>query len=252
MRRENDSGANVQEKIVPALHHGGPPESADVAVSTLGADRLTVWALPPGRTSSGVGYGGQSLREWTEHRSQPFQASQRLVKLTWGPTSGGRCCKRWCGTNDCTPSGTTATERRPACPPFGWCVCVRRCFARKCLNRSLVGTRNILDSSLWVSGYGWPSLEVNNANDIVMSYQRAGENIFYEARYSVYPSAGPDILPSSVLKQANTPGTILRTRTNHRGRQHQKCAAGRLDITGTGLTCSTTTPSGSSRSTRSK
>jgi hypothetical protein len=87
---------------------------------------------------------------------------------------------------------------------------------------------NILDPPGWRSGYGWPSLEVNHVNDIVMSYQRAGEHVFYEARYSVYPGAGPDIMPSNVLRQGEHPvGTANDT--------EESDPAGRIDISGSSV-----------------
>ena len=244
VRREGDGGANVQRKIVPARHHGGSSGFSQTwLVSTLGSDRLTMWVLPAWQPV---------LWGW-DVPVTPFVRGQEAEQPAVVGIPTPRRINLGTNVGRLMLNAVVRNDRLHAVwhDCHGMSVCestirlVRLCPPWLCPNgvvevdRSF-GTRNILEPASWVSGYGWPSLAVNNANDIVMSYQRAGRNVFYEARYSVYPNSGPDILPSNVLKKGEytlgtefIPGTdpCIDVETGSTA----DCAAGKLDISGSAV-----------------
>jgi hypothetical protein len=51
--------------------------------------------------------------------------------------------------------------------------------------------------------YGNPAIAVTNQGDMGIVYMRAGKTVFPEARYSLYPGDGADILKSRLLKRGD-------------------------------------------------
>jgi hypothetical protein len=88
------------------------------------------------------------------------------------------------------------------------------------------GLRNAFDD--WPSDfvyYGVPAVEVNVDGDMVVAYQRSGEQVYPEARYSVYRSGGPDILPSRALQKGDFP-------FGANAKPGEQKAVGNLDVAG--------------------
>jgi hypothetical protein len=84
------------------------------------------------------------------------------------------------------------------------------------------GERGPGDGPNDVVAYGWPAMDVNNAGTIVIGYQRTGQTVFPEARFTVRFANDSDNRPSYVLKKGTYPLGVPGA-TN---------AAGRLDISG--------------------
>jgi hypothetical protein len=71
----------------------------------------------------------------------------------------------------------------------------------------LFGPRDLLDAAGTVVYYGYPSVEVNKAGDVVVTYTVAGNKNFLSTRYAVRPHGTTSFLPSAVLKAGQTPAT---------------------------------------------
>lgn len=73
------------------------------------------------------------------------------------------------------------------------------------VDRYFGGNSTFYDSPSARIAYAFPAVEVNKNGDMVVVYGRAGLSIYPEVFYSVYPAAGPDVLPSRRLRQGEAP-----------------------------------------------
>jgi hypothetical protein len=55
--------------------------------------------------------------------------------------------------------------------------------------------------------YGWPAVEVNRDGDMAIVYSRTGTTIYPEMRYSMYYNNEPDIRPSRLIKNGESPNS---------------------------------------------
>jgi hypothetical protein len=118
-------------------------------------------------------------------------------------------CTVWAGTTPCTPS-IKLWQIDPATNS----VVIDRSF----------GERGPGDGPTDVVGYGWPMMDVNKDDTIVIGYQRSGPTVFPEARYSVRFATDQDMRPSHVMHAGSYPlGPPIAA---------EQSDVGRLDVTG--------------------
>jgi hypothetical protein len=71
----------------------------------------------------------------------------------------------------------------------------------------LFGPRDAVDAAGTVVYYGYPWVEVNKWEDLVVTYTSSGNKNFLSTRYAVRPHGQTAFLPSAALKQGTVPAT---------------------------------------------
>jgi hypothetical protein len=205
---KNPDGSPASGLIQPAHHHGSSGGST-FFVSTQNP-RVIVWRLrnhlTPSQVLENVAVPVTPFDFPTVDRAQQKNSSDTI----WLTNPGNEALKAvyrdgnlYAVFNDAAPWFTAGT--------FDASIRLVRLNVTQFPNVSLTVDRYFGGNSAFYDqpnariSYAFPSVEVNKAGDAVVVYGRAGASIYPEVSYSVYPAAGPDILPSRRLRQGEAP-----------------------------------------------
>jgi hypothetical protein len=133
----------------------------------------------------------------------------------------GSDCRSWSGATECVAAirlFRVNVSQFPTPPPTGPSDRIDRTF----------GERNVYtDPADAIVYYGWPWIEVNSEGTMVLSYNRTGNTVFPEARFSVRTPDEPDLQPSYVLHKG--------TYTLGKQMEPDDPSAGKIDNSGMSL-----------------